>query len=209
MRNTQYKLNNLFEFKELSDRQVESLTENKEFKSLKNKMAKNLKGIQKNDGFVKELFSQVCDFLKIDFRTVLLSAWGKSEDFIEFFNNNDSPGEIHLIPLSDHKVVSEHNPYLETYVNNITIGKVKFNIHFEFNLKGVILKVQDQNMKNIAIDACSGKCNIMYGGSTIMAKEFQLPLPQGLIELGEGIPLKLLKKNISKINEHFTSSNFN
>lgn len=210
MNNTKYKLNDLFALNDFSDTQMANLSENKDFKDLKNKMVKNMKGTKHNGNFMKDVFSQVSELINIDFRTLLLSTWAKSADFSNFFKSNgESPEEIQLIPLSDHKIVSEHSPYLETYVNNITIGKVKFNIHFEFNLKGVILKVQDQNMQNISIDACSGICNIMYGDSTLMAKEFQLPLPQGLIELGEGIPLKLLKKNISEINEHFTSSNIN
>ena len=52
MENAQYKLNNLFEFNELSDIQLTSLAKSKEYKSLKNKMVKNLKGVKKNDGFV-------------------------------------------------------------------------------------------------------------------------------------------------------------
>jgi hypothetical protein len=185
-------LNHFLSIKDLSKKQLSEIVRSKEFKPVKDKMAKQLKGIPIPEKFFEEIFKQLGELLHIDVRAILLSVWAKSEEFGKFLNTEDyPPGEIALVPLAEHTITSEHSPSLKSFINKIPLGEMKFHVDIELALKGVILKIQDGKIMGGAIGSCAGKGSITYGDDHVLMQKESEPweLP-GSIDLSDGIPIQ-------------------
>lgn len=185
-------LNHFLSIKDLSKKQLSEIVKSKEFKPVKDKMTKQLKGIPVPKKFFEEIFNQLSELLNIDIRAILLSVWAKSEEFGKFLNTDDyPPGEIVLVPLAEHTITSEHDPSLKSFLNKIPLAEMKFHINVELALKGAILKIQDGKIMGGTIGSCAGKGSITYGDDHVLIEKESEPweLP-GSIDLSSGIPIQ-------------------
>ena len=185
-------LNHFLSIKDLSKERLSEIIKSEEFKPVREKMTKHLKGIHVPEKFFEEVFKQLSEVLHIDIRALLLSVWGKSEEFGKFLNTeNYPPDEIVLVPLAEHTVKSEHDPSLKSFVDQIPLGEIKFHVSVELVLKGVIIKIQDGKIMGGALGSCEGKGVITYGHDHVLIEKESEPweLP-GSIDLSDGIPIQ-------------------
>jgi len=206
MNNNNYMLNNLFSLKDFQPGQISKFAGSNQYEQLKKKMSKKLKKVPLPAVFVEKMFGQVFELLNIDLRAVLLKAWSASPEFTGFLGKLETaPGETSFVPLADHTISSDHTPHLKSYVNNVSIGDIKFDINFEFSIKGGILKVRDQQIKDITLGSCAGKCSIKFGEEPIFEKEYETFNFMEPIKLGNGLPLNLMGKNIRDISNYLST----
>ena len=206
-------LTQFFSLKELPNERFSEITKSKEFSSIKKRISDELKGIPVPDGFFELMLKQLSDLLNIDIRAILVSAWSQSGEFLEYLNTEKyHPDETILLPLTEHTVTSEHFPILRPSINNITLGEIKFDINLELMLKGAVVKIQDGKIIEFTIGSCKGKGAVKHEDFAILEKATEQLIMPGLIELGEGIPIKntieevhnimdTITQNLSKSNE--------
>lgn len=185
-------LNQFLSIKDLSKKQLSEIVKSKEFRPVRDKMKKQLKGLPVPEKFFEEILKQLSELLNIDIRAVLLSVWAKSEEFGKFLNTEDyPPGEIVLVPLAEHTITSEHAPSLKSFLNKIPLAEMTFHINIELALKGAILKIQDGKIMGGTLGSCAGKGSITYGEDQVLLQKesepWQLP---GSIDLSDGIPIQ-------------------
>lgn len=183
-------LNQFFAIKDLPKKKLSEIVKSKEFNPIKKEMSKELKGIPIPEKFFEEILKQLSDLLDIDIRAILLSVWGKSEEFQKYLDaHNYPPDETVLVPLAEHTITSEHNPSLKSFIDKVPIGNMTFHINVELTLKGVIAKIQNGKLWGGSIGSCSGKGAITFGNEHILEKESQPISMPGSIDLSDGIPI--------------------
>ena len=185
-------LNHFLSIKDLSKERLSEIIKSEEFKPVREKMAKELKGIPVPEKLYEEIFKQLSELLHIDIRAILLSVWSKSEEFGKFLNTDSyHPGEMVLVALAEHTIVSEHNPSLKSFIDKIPLGEMTFHVNVELDLKGAIIKIQDGKIMGGSIGSCAGKGSITFGDDHVLIEKesepWQLP---GSIDLSDGIPIQ-------------------
>lgn len=185
-------LNHFLSIKDLTKKRLSEIIKSEEFRPIRDKMAKQLKGIPVPEELFEEIFNQLSELLHIDIRAILLSVWGKSEDLRKFLDTDEyPPGEMVLLPLAEHTITSEHNPSLKSFIDKIPLGELTFHVNIEMALKAVIVKIQDGKIMGGTIGSCAGKGSITYGHDHVLLQKesepWQLP---GSIDLSSGIPIQ-------------------
>ena len=183
-------LNHFFSVKDLTSDKLSEIVKSEKFQSIKEKMAKEFKGIPVPENFFEEMLKHLNDLLNIDVRSILVGVWAKSDEFLLYIDPEQyPPDETILVPLAEHTLTSEHHPSLKSFVNKIPIGEITLHINLELTLKGVIVKIQNGKVIGAAIGSCTGKGSITYGDMHLIEKESQPWELPGSIELSEGIPI--------------------
>ena len=181
-------LSDFFPVKEFAEDHLFELAQSKDFKSLKENISKDVKGLPA--GFFELMIKQVSDLLHIEIGAILVKAWSEYEEFLEYRDKEKHPpDETSLVSLVEHTIKSEHVPSLKPVINNISLGEIKFGITLELTLKGAVLKIQDGKIMEASIGGCEGKGTVKYRDFTLLERgSGTLVLPS--IDLGEGVPIK-------------------
>jgi len=176
MINSTYTLNQFFNYNEkvLSEGQLNNIESDKTISSLKVKMSEELKGVKWSLVF-DEILNKVTDLLDIDLYDILKSAWKKYKIIDKYLDKeNYSPGETFLVPLVEHTIKSEHHPYIEIFVNENKLGKVTFQLLLSLKINGVILKIQDGEIKEIQEGNCKGEGVVKYKDIVLLEKKLDI-----------------------------------
>jgi hypothetical protein len=138
----------------------------------------------------KEIGEKVEGLLNVDIVDVLCSAWNQYRFLQQFRDKNKyGPDETILVPLARHSVRSVHRPIMEFMLNDVTLGRLEFEIDLRLDLEGVLLKVRDGKIWEIKSGHCSGKGVCKCGDVTLMTKEtpkFDLP---GRVKLEKAVEI--------------------
>ncbi len=139
---------------------------------------------------LNEITEKVKDLLNINVVDIMVKAWNKYGELLKYTDKEKYPPDVSvLVPLVEHKIKSEHKPYLEILINDKSIGKINFNINISLTLKGIILKIQDGKIKEIKTGSCKGKGILKLEDFVIMEKESESISLPGSINLGEGVSI--------------------
>ena len=130
------------------------------------------------------------DLLDISVPDILVSAWNKYFVLLKYLDKKKyPPNETFLVPLLEHTVKSQHHPFIELIINNVSITKLDFDINVSLTLKGMVLKIQDGKVLEISTGNCKGKGTVKCHKLLILEKETRtFSMPQS-IKLGKGIPI--------------------
>ncbi len=169
------------------------------FKAVKKNISKEMKSITLPEVFFAKMIRKVDDLLKIDVYTILLSTWLKSEELSTYLNKkNTSTEDVLIIPLADHAIKSVHAPSMKPLINDTAIGEIKFDVYIEFLVKGAILEIQNQKIKDLTIGVCEAKGSVGYDNFIFVEKEGEIPIQTNSINFGEGIPIN---EPVNKIHD--------
>lgn len=184
-------LKHFFSIEHLTKERLSEIARSKEFHPIREKMKKAMKGVPVPAAFLEQMLKQLSDLLHIDIRAILVSAWSKSDEFLDYIDPDKyPPDEKILVPLVEHTITSEHSPSLKSFINQIPIGEIKFHVDLELVLKGVILKIQNGKIMEVTVGSCDGKGEVKVGDEILLEREsspWELP---GSIDLGDGIPIQ-------------------
>jgi len=156
---------------------------------MKEELSKLAKGIPWSA--VKETIGEkVAELLDVSLLDVISSGWKKLAEVMEYADTAKyPPRETSLVPLVEHKVKSEHHPYIEVLVKGSPVGKVQFDIQLTLTIEGLVLRIENAMIKSIQAGTLKGKGSIALGGSTLAEKSFPPCSLPGTLHLGNGIPL--------------------
>ena len=132
------------------------------------------------------------DLLNIRITDIMVSAWNKYGVLRKYADKEKyPPNETILVPLAEHTIKSDHQPFIEILKNDRCVAKIEFTVNIVLKLEGIILKLQDGKIKEIRTGDIKGEGTVKYGGFVILNKDAgSLSLP-GTIDLGEGVSIQV------------------
>lgn len=153
------------------------------WKLFKEGVAKEIKGIK----WVASKFDiaeKVAELLDIKIPSIFLSSWRKSDEIKKLLDQSaKSPEEKFEVNLSEHTITSEHKPYIEVMVKNMTVYKIEFDLNLSFILHGFILKIQNGIIYGIDPGVCNAQGTLSWEKIKLLEKKLEpIKLP-GTIHL--------------------------
>jgi hypothetical protein len=158
-----------------------------ELKALQTQVSSALPGMPWSDvqSVIGEKFSEALD---IDPINLFAAAWTKYSVLSDAAKQSKA-GETILVPMAEHAVKSELHPYVEIQLGPVT-KKIEFIVALSLKLKGVIVKVQSEEIRAIQAGTCEGSGEIGIAGQSLWKHAIKpVPLP-GTIKTGAGIPIR-------------------
>ncbi len=136
------------------------------------------------------ILERLRDITNIKMLDIMTGAWKKYQVLLKYTDKEKyPPGESFLVPMAEHTIKSEHHPALEILVNGHKFDTIVLDISLSLALKGVMLKVQDARIMEVAIGSCTGKGTLKFKDLVIMQRETETVSFPGSIKLGDGIPI--------------------
>jgi hypothetical protein len=140
------------------------------------------------------LFHEILDnldlLLRLNYLDIIVRAWKKYGIFLRYVEPiHTSSDKIQKIFLAEHKIKSEHHPYIEIVINNKRISKIDVEISLVLMIKGIALEIQNRKLKKITAGTIRGSGTVKCENILILEKkteELQLP---GTLDLGDGISI--------------------
>ncbi len=115
-----------------------------------------------------KIIGKAPELLDIKLKDILESAWKKYNQVEQCLEQGkENPDETYLVPLIEHTVVSEHHPKIEIRLNEVSLGKVDFEILLKLELKGIILKIKGDKINGVKTGSCKCKCSLDCEGIVI------------------------------------------
>jgi hypothetical protein len=158
-----------------------------QLKSLRSEVSSALQGMPWSD-VESVIGDKLSEALDIDPITLLAAAWEKYS-LLSDAAKQSKAGETVLVPMAEHAVKSELHPYIEIQLGAFT-RKIEFDVTLSLKLKGVVLKVESEEIRAIQAGTCEGSAEIGIADRSIWKHDIKpVPLP-GSIKLGAGIPIR-------------------
>lgn len=130
------------------------------------------------------------ELLDVPLLDVMMGAWRKWAKVMEYADTGKHPpGEVNLVPLAEHKVRSEHHPFIEVLVKGRLVGRIVFDIELALTVEGLVLKIENATIKSIQAGALKGSGSISLKGTTLAQKTFPAVSLPGVLHLGTGLAL--------------------
>lgn len=115
-----------------------------------------------------KIIGKASELLDIKLNDILESAWKKYQQVEQCIEQGkENPDETYLVPLIEHTVVSEHHPKIEISLDEVSLGKVDFEILLKLELKGIILKIKGDKINGVKTGSCKCKCSLACEGIVI------------------------------------------
>jgi hypothetical protein len=131
------------------------------------------------------------EILDLNVVHVLLEAWKKYMQIEQYAEKSKcEPKETILCPLAEHTVTSEHHPYLEILLKERPVGTIVFDLEFSLTLKGFVLQIQDEAIREIQTGSGEGEGSLSLAKAVLLKRELKPIRFPGHIHLGACIPLR-------------------
>jgi hypothetical protein len=135
-----------------------------------------------------EISKKSIDLLDINLIDVLVGAWNKYQGLRKYLDREKySPTQSVLVPLGEHTVKSEHQPYVEVLINDEVVARITFHVALAFTVRGVLLLVQDGRIKSVKTGEIKGKGTVKCEEALLLEQDFRTVSLPGTVDLGEGI----------------------
>lgn len=140
------------------------------------------------DAVKETLKESIVNVLDISLGDILGAAWNKYHLLKEYRDTKKHPpDETALVPVADHKIESKHKPVISIKVGELPAYRLVLDVDLSLSIDGLILKIRDGKIKEIASGSCKGGGTIKWDKAVLIEKrtrKFNLP---GTIDLGDGI----------------------
>ena len=135
------------------------------------------------ESVIGEKFAEALD---IDPIGLFAAAW-KKYSLLSDAAKQSKAGETVLVPLGEHAVKSELHPYVEIQFGPVT-KKIEFDVTLQLKLKGIIVKVQSEEIRAIQAGTCEGSAQITIAGQSIWKQNIKPVALPGTVKVG--IPIR-------------------
>jgi hypothetical protein len=120
------------------------------------------------------LARQLTGLLDIGLADVLVGAWNKAFAVRQQLEKSlKSPGKDMFLQLGEHKITSEHKPYVALMKDGHELGRLPFSVNLELVLQGAVLRILDGAIKEIQTGRVKGKGVVKCGRFMLVEKEIQ------------------------------------
>jgi hypothetical protein len=164
-----------------------------EFSAMKEHVAKGLGGLQWKvvEGEVRR---KAGELLNIDVMGLIVSAWHEGKVMVRLEQENRSTGDSAHIPLQEHTIESELEPYIAIQFGSLS-KKIALNVKIEIKLSGLILRIEDSKIKAIEAGSVTGTGDINIKRVRLLRRGFGPIDLHAKVNLGNGIPLSNVAGN--------------
>ncbi|MGK7897797.1 MAG: hypothetical protein AB4372_30325 [Xenococcus sp. (in: cyanobacteria)] len=101
------------------------------------------------------------------------------------------------MPILEHSLDSEHNPFVEPTIGGINLGKIELQVEASFIINGAILEICNARIMKIHLDGILSGGVLKFAGIPFLERETDtLDIP-GTIDLGEGISIFKAPQDLS------------
>ena len=141
-------------------------------------------------GAAGDLAKALWDLLDLDITDILVKTWNESGVLKKYLNPAEyNPDAEFSVTLSEHKIKSEHHPYLDILLDGVKLLRVILDIGLEFGFDGIVLKIKNARIMEIRTGSCQAKGAVSYKGLQLLKQESgRLDLP-GSMHFEKGIPI--------------------
>ncbi|HEV3041025.1 MAG TPA: hypothetical protein VHA33_24885 [Candidatus Angelobacter sp.] len=160
---------------------------------MKEHVAKGLGGLQWKvvEGEVRR---KAGELLNIDVMGLIVSAWHEGKVMVRLEQENRSTGDSAHIPLQEHTIESELEPYIAIQFGSLS-KKIALNVKIEIKLSGLILRIEDSKIKAIEAGSVTGTGDINIKRVRLLRRGFGPIDLHAKVNLGNGIPLSNVAGN--------------
>jgi citrate lyase gamma subunit len=181
--------------KEFCDRVAAAGAETEEKRTLKDRVAKGLRGLQWK-AVENQVRNKAAHLLEIDVMSLIASAWrhGKVADRLEA--EQKAKGINATVPLQAHSIRTQLEPHIEIQFGDF-VHRIVLDVLLDFELLGIILSIEDSVIKGIEAGSLQGFGEVKLLHVPILRRAFgPFDLP-GTVHLTHGIPLTSAAKHSS------------
>jgi hypothetical protein len=140
------------------------------------------------------------DLLDLDVMEVLAAGWNKYRVLSEFADPDRHPAdESNDVALDDHSLSMTYRPALEITVDGVKRGSIEFTLTVALQLKAVILIIKGGRIMGLRTGSCSGKVTLDLDGAEIVNHDLAAVDLPGLLELGKGVPIPVLRAGTAEV----------
>jgi hypothetical protein len=176
------------EEKDLEERLEEALERDHELASVKDRLLSEALDLGWSRYLARGIALDMSPLLKVDMETILVNAWNKGRLLNKYLDEKKyPPGQKNYVTLSEHKISSQHHPYVQILVNGQPIpgGRIVFNLTISLDLEEMVLMISDGKIKEIMPGKCQLEGTLKYRNFLIFEqKSREIALPS--MKLGEG-----------------------
>jgi hypothetical protein len=117
---------------------------------------------------------QLTGLLDIGLADVLVGGWNKAFAVRQQLEKSlKTPGKDVFLQLGEHKITSEHKPYVALMKDGHELGRLPFSANIEIVLQGAVLRILDGAIKEIQTGRVKGKGTVKCGRFMLVEKEIQ------------------------------------
>lgn len=195
MSKTRFTLSNMFNSKEELKKQKNQLAKSSSFEKIKAKISEQegefplLKKF--SDKLIPMILDKLDELLDIDiFQDILGETWSQQQELARYADSGQyPPKKTLLVPILEHSLDSEHNPFIEPTIGGMAMGKIEFQIEASFIISGAILEICNARIIKIHLDGVLGGGVLKFAGIPFLEKETNTLDVPGTIDLGDGISI--------------------
>jgi hypothetical protein len=174
--------------KDLEERLAEALEGDHDLASVKDRLLSEALDLGWSQYLARGVTRDLSPLLKVDMEDILVNAWNKGNLLNKYLDEKKyPPGQVNYITLSEHKISSQHHPYVQILVNGHPIpgGRIEFNLTISLALKETVLMISDGKIKEIMPCKCQLEGTLKYRDFLLFEqKSREIALPS--MKLGEG-----------------------
>ena len=128
--------------------------------------------------------------LDVDVVELLAGAWLKFAALREYRDAaRHPPGEVSVVPLGEHDIVSAHDAVMQLEVAGIALPELRLHVELRAHFESVALSIEGGRIVAVAPGECSAIVRLKYGDTLLKQQStpaLQLP---GRIDLGAGLAI--------------------
>jgi hypothetical protein len=131
------------------------------------------------------------EMFDVSLADIFASAWKDYEALIDCADPaKHTSDETISLPMVDHRIETTFRPCLEVSISARPPIRLTFEISFELELKGLVLKIRDATILALRIGSCRAKGSVGCHGIVLIRRETKdLDLP-GQVILPHGIAIR-------------------
>lgn len=118
------------------------------------------------------LVGAIGGLLNVPLMDVVLRAWNEGKPFEKYLDpERYDPDEVISITLVKHDISSTHRPRIDIVLNGQTVDSIDFELDVKLTLDGVILQVQDGNIRAVESGRIKGKATLKCENLIVFKRE--------------------------------------
>jgi hypothetical protein len=133
----------------------------------------------------KAIAGQLSTLLDIGLPDILIGGWNKAYALRQHLQKSaKTPGKETFLQLAEHKITSNHEPYVALLKNGKEVARLPFSISIELVLQSAVLRILDGEIREIQTGQIKAKGSVKCGGAILIQKDFQPVKVPGTMEVG-------------------------
>jgi hypothetical protein len=138
---------------------------------------------------VRDLGRALAGLLEVDVADLLVAGWHRHRAFRRVaLASAGTPGSTRLVELSEHRIVSVHEPSVELQVDGRRITTVRFELRVTVEVGGLVAAVRDARLVEIRAGTAEVTATLSVAGVEVASRTGRVDA-RLVVRLGTGVAL--------------------